>query len=88
MKSDPLGIIENMEFGHADKWHIDQPEYVLVNELVCLFVWFVCLFVWVYDIQTFVDYSMPNPFLYKYTNLIQTIQFSITTLFNCKNISF
>ena len=46
----------------------------------------VCLFKF-YDVSTFVGYLMPNLFLYKWTVLFQTIQFSITTQFNCKNIS-
>ena len=32
-----------------------------------------------YGISTFVGYSTPNPFLYKWTVLFQTIQFNIST---------
>ena len=39
-----------------------------------------------YDISTFVDYLIPNPFLYKQSVLFQTIQFSISS-FNVKNSS-
>ena len=43
---------------------------------------YVCLFVWVlWDIPTFLGYLMPNLFLYKYTILFQTIQFSISIVF-------
>ena len=42
----------------------------------------ICLFVF-YGISTFVGYLMPNPFLYKWTVLFQTIQVSISTQFNC-----
>ena len=35
-----------------------------------------------YGISTFVGYLMPNPFLYKYSVLFQTIQFSMSTQFN------
>ena len=45
---------------------------------------FVNLFVWVYDTSTVVGYLKPNPFLYKQTVLFQTIQFTISTQFNCK----
>ena len=37
-----------------------------------------------YIISTFVVYLMPNPFLYKYSILFQTIQFSMSTQFNCQ----
>ena len=42
-------------------------------------VWFVGF----YGISTFVGYLMPNPFLCK-SVLFQTIQFSISTQFNCQ----
>ena len=37
-----------------------------------------------YGISTFLGYLMPNPFLYKYSVLFQTIQFSMSTQFNCQ----
>ena len=46
---------------------------------------FIILFVYLfgfYGISTFVSYSTPNPFLYKWTILFWTIQFSISTQFN------
>ena len=43
----------------------------------------VCLFGF-YGISTFVGYLMPNPFLYNKTVLFQTIQFSMSTEFNCQ----
>ena len=46
------------------------------------------LFVWVYGISTFVGYLMPNPFLYKWTILFQTIQFNLSTQFNCQKHSY
>ena len=45
------------------------------------FVWFGVFFL-VYTISTIVGYLMPNPFLYIQTVLFQTIQFSISILFN------
>ena len=39
---------------------------------------FACLFGY-YGLSTFAGYIMPNPFLYKLTVLIQTIQFRIST---------
>ena len=45
---------------------------------------FVCLLVWVYGISTLVGYFMLNLSLYKYTVLFQTIQFNISTQFNCQ----
>ena len=40
---------------------------------------------WVfYGISTFVGYLMPNPFLCKISVLVQTIQFSLSTQFNCQ----
>ena len=41
-------------------------------------------FVGFYGISTFVGYLTPNPFLCKYSVLFKTIQFSISTLFNCQ----
>ena len=38
-----------------------------------------------YGISTFVGYFLtPNPFLYKKSVLFQTIQFSMSTQFNCQ----
>ena len=37
-----------------------------------------------YGISTFVGYLTPNPFLYKLSILFQTVQFSISTQFNCQ----
>ena len=44
-------------------------------------LFFVCLFGF-YDISTFVGYLIPNIFLYKWTVLFQSINFSISTQFN------
>ena len=43
-------------------------------------VWFVGF----YGISTFVGYLTPNPFLCKLSVLFKTIQFSISTQFNCQ----
>ena len=40
-------------------------------------------FVWFYGISTFVGYLTPNPFLCK-SVLLKTVQFSISTQFNCQ----
>ena len=37
-----------------------------------------------YGISTFVGYLTPNPFLYKYSVVFQTIQFSMSRQFNCQ----
>ena len=37
-----------------------------------------------YGISTFEGYLMPYPFLYKSSDLFQTIQFSTSTQFNCR----
>ena len=37
-----------------------------------------------YGIWSFVGYLMPNQSLYKWTVLFQTIQFNISTQFNCQ----
>ena len=37
-----------------------------------------------YGISTFIGYLTPNPFLCKYSILFQTIQFTISTQFNCQ----
>ena len=42
-------------------------------------------FVGFYGISTFVGYLTPNPFLCKFSVLFKTIQFSISTQFNCQN---
>ena len=54
-------------------WHVN-PFILLVGRLV----------VWVYGISTIVCYLMPNLFLYKLSVLFQTIQFSMSTQFNCQ----
>ena len=51
--------------------------YVFMGGLVGWLVGF-------YGISTFVGYLMPNPFLYKYSVLFQTIQLSMSTQFNCQ----
>ena len=53
-----------------------------VNKLLMLncLVWFGGF----YGISTFVGYLMPNPFLCKLSVLFKTIQFSISTQFNCE----
>ena len=40
-------------------------------------------FGWFYGISTLVGYLTPNPFLYK-SILFKTVQFSISTQFNCQ----
>ena len=40
--------------------------------------------VWFYGISTFVGYLTPNPFLCKWSVLLKTVQFSISTRFNCQ----
>ena len=45
---------------------------------------FILLFVWVYGISNSVGNLIPNPFLYKRTVILHTIQFSISTYFNCQ----
>ena len=40
-----------------------------------------------YGISTFVGYLMLNLFLYKFSVLFQTIQFSVSTQFKYQNIS-
>ena len=60
------------------------PSYFLVSYKTRLFV---CLFGWLvvfYGISTFVGYLISNPFSYKWTVLFQTIQFRISTQFNCQ----
>ena len=54
----------------------DITEFFDLPLLVCLFGF--------YGISTFVDYLMPNSFLYIWTVLFQTIQFSISTQFSCQ----
>ena len=53
-------------------------------------VWFGLVWlVGFYGISTFEGYLTPNPFLCKYSFLFKTIQFSISTQFNCqKNFHF
>ena len=41
-----------------------------------------------YNNSTFIGYSTPNPFLCKYSVLFQTIQFSMSTQFNCQTFLF
>ena len=52
------------------------------HEIVFLTRW-LGWFVGFYGISTFVGYLTPNPFLYK-SVLFKTIQFSISTQFNCQ----
>ena len=48
--------------------------------IIYTIVWFV----WFYGISTFVGYLTPNPFLCKLSVLLKTVQFSISTQFNCQ----
>ena len=41
-----------------------------------------------YGISTFLSYLMPNPFLYEKSVLFQTIQFRMSTQFNCQKSYF
>ena len=43
---------------------------------------------WFYGISTVLGYLMSNPFLYKSSVLFQTIQFSMSTQFNCQKHFF
>ena len=58
---------------------VNVPKFSMFLDIFGLFV---CLFVWVHGISTSVGYLIPNPFLYKWTVLFQTIQFSKSTQFN------
>ena len=63
------------------------PKWVFLNSNLCYNIsqcWFVCLFVWVSWHINLLGYLMPNPFLNKSTVVFQTIQFSISTLFDCQ----
>ena len=58
---------------------------VLADGLSLEFDWFgLVWFVGFYGISTFVGYLTPNLFLCKQSVLFQTIQFSISTQFNCQ----
>ena len=62
------------------RWHIfgavSQGDLPIIQKFVSWLFGF-------YSISTFVDYLMPNPFLYKIVPF-QTIQYSIGTQFNCQ----
>ena len=60
---------------HKNEWKLNQTEKKK-NKLVRFGL------VWFYSISTIVGYLMPNPFLYLYTVLFQTIQFSTNTEFS------
>ena len=63
---------------------VSEINYYHING-INLFWWFgLVSLAGFYGISTFVGYSMPNPFLRKYSILFQTIQFSISTQFNCQ----
>ena len=51
---------------------------------ICLTTTLVWWFVGFYGISTFVGYLTPNPFLCKLSVLLKTVQFSISTQFNCQ----
>ena len=55
-----------------------------MNNNILKVMWLVGWLVGLYGISTFVGYLMPNPFLYKQLVLFQTIQFSMSTQFNCQ----
>ena len=48
------------------------------------FSWLIGWLVWFYGISNYVGYLTPNPFLYEESVLFQTIQFSMSTQFNCQ----
>ena len=61
-----------------------------ISTMVCMglpkmYCLFICLFVF-YGISTFVDYYMPNPFLYDYTSYFKQFSLALSTLI-VKNIS-
>ena len=56
--------------------HIFRPSWLVY--------WLVGWLVGFHGISTFVGYLMPDPFLYKHSVLLQTIQFSLSTEFNCQ----
>ena len=72
--------------------------WVTISTLFLLFVLWICFLLshlcqaltssffggWGYGISTFVGYLTPNPFLCKKSVLFKTIQFSISTQFNCQ----
>ena len=58
--------------------HTQMYTHALTQTLICT-----CLFGF-YGISTFVGYLTPNPFLCKWIDLFQTIQFSISTQFDCQ----
>ena len=62
-----------------DSYKNDVPKIYIY---VCVCVYF-CLFAF-YGTSSFVGYSMPNQVLYIQTVLFQTIQFSMSTQFNCQ----
>ena len=53
------------------------------NQFCETFSWYMIdsVVVWFYGISTIVGYLMPNPFLYIYTIIFQTIQFIISIVF-------
>ena len=60
-----------------------SPKLKPTSIIVSLISWLVRF----YGISTFIVYLTPNPFLCKLSVLFQTIQFSMSTQFNCQNIS-
>ena len=64
-----------------------QNNIILIDEYIMNRYVLYMLVVWLFGfhgLSSFVGYLMLNPFLYKKTVLFQTIQFNISTQFNCQ----
>ena len=70
---DKVKIINREE--HWKRRHLKEVAHMLGH---------VDWFGWFYGISTFVGYLMPNPFLCKLSVLLKTVQFSVSTQFNCQ----
>ena len=90
-----LIILQYFVFHYLSKWASENHKpliYICVRNkythiYIYIYIYSHKLLDWVYGISTFVSYLRPNPFLYALAVLFQTIQFRITTQFNCQNIS-
>ena len=75
----------------SNKYRFKFPLFLILNTLFTNIANNVIIYIYIYSWLVVwlvgLYYLTPNPFLYKWSVLFQIIQFSMTTLFNCQNIS-
>ena len=92
-------VLTRLQFGRIPVSHfhiidnlliaVDAVSKPMLTPFFHFIIFFISIIHWFgllgfYGISTFIGYLTPNSFLWKYSILFQTIQFSISTQFNCQ----